>query len=472
MRGPQRADAVHRDPVIQALTTDPDRFRVIRAPSVPGGLGPDELAELSRVAAPDVSQGPRLPVPEGWTELRVRDVHQTLLLGDATRNRGIRAQLAVTLSGASSGRGGTGPETAALPSPDDLLLAVERWSGGGWNGVHAAWLHDGADGVIQHRRWDLPATGGVELTVTARYAAALGRYLDHRVDAMVAGLEVSDAGPRPGSVDRAAERFSQWQASRQVPAVMPAPIELGSAGVDWIDRLPQLAEANRGRLEVAPPPAPADVVTADLAYGDGRPTEAGQRIGRTRREARARVDLHGSDATGSSPVGRLWLDEDRVLAVSAPSVQGGPHQVGLYRRDRTAELILRMLGFVPEGPHSAPEAPLTWDQLTGREPLPEEAGVPESWRGDSRRVWQVMATTHGGQAGSPQGPPVAMQVLSVPGWGHYLLGPAPSSDPRPREASSRFRLRERSGLALVHDLRALVRHAGGRRPVNPRLRRP
>lgn len=456
MTGSALGGAADRDRVIQALAGEPDRFRVIRDPSVPGGLGPDEVDELSRLAGPDRSQGPRLPVPDGWTELRVRDVHQTLLLTDADRSRGVLAQIAVTLAGMPGARPGEAPAADVLPVPQDLALAVERWSGGGWNGVHAAWLHHGPDGVIQHRRWDLPAAGGVEVTVMSRYAAALGKYLDHRVDAMVAGLEASDAGPWPGSVDQAAERFSQWQAGRQLPVPMPDPITLGPAGVDWIDRLPQLAEASRGRLEVAPPAAPADAVTAGLAQADGTPTESGRRISRTRREARTRLDIHRTDATGTSARGRMWIDEDRALAVAAPSVPEGHHQVGLYPRPRTAELILRMIGFVPEGPHVPPEDPLTWEQLfaspSASEGLEGPANPLQAWWASPRVLWQVVPHLREGgsahrsdTAGQAVGP--VLQILTVPGFGHYRCLPSGPGSP------ARFRLEAVSGLALLQHVR-------------------
>lgn len=171
----------------------------------------------------------------------------------------------------------------------------------------------------------------------------------------------------------------------------------------------------------------------------------------------------------------FWVGPHVTLA-AAPQADGRTVHLGLYPTSDLAGLILRIAGFVAEGPHAAPDTTMTWEQLTGQEPSPG-SGVPEAWRVRPEHLWHVVAAVPGGRPSDVTGSDVtgsdgadgegqhaetaALQVLTVPGTGHYRLAPDPGHAPGHDGGPPGFRLHTRSGLALFHDLRALCRHAAG-----------
>lgn len=465
----------------RALEYLDQNLRVVRTESMRQDGGLTSLAPLARAAPPDRSVFPRLPVPEGWVELKVRGAHQTLMMDRSVLHRQSVAQLRVTLIGpgahvpAMGVQEGSGGDRATVPVPvmapeippgaDSLALAVERWSAGDWHGVHSAWLDEGPGGMVLYRLWEVPLAGGGRVDIGSQYTPAQARHLDHRVDAMVAALHDGSDGPHPAAPEVSEALYQDRLARRRLPTGLPGAFALTAAGIDWIH---QLAEARRGRLAVTLPEPPADIRAAGLAEPDGTPSRSARRMHGVMREPRTMMDLHRSGPGGSGgthPAARFWVGEEASVVLSRPGPESAGVHLGLYPNRDLAELVLRLAGHTPEGPFAPPAGTLTWDQMMGRASGPASTGLPDAWGEASKTVWQLVTVDPGGRAGAGQQLPgvgtreAVLQVLTVPGFGHYRFHPEEQTGP------VGFRLREVSGLALLQELRSAFRAAEDRSPT-------
>lgn len=403
-------------------------------------LGSPTPAELAAIAPPDRSVHPRLAVPEGWSEVNVQGAHQTLMLDASAGYRGILTQVRVAVAGPEQT---TTALAEAVPS-SALPLAVEQWTGGGWQGVHRAWIGMSRGLAVLHRLWELPLVGGGWVEVAAQYTAAFAAHLDGLVDSLVAGLELSDPEHQPAPAERAAEQFRQRQAERSLPESMHHPLLLGQATLDWLRDQRGLSPA--ARLPLEPPSPPSEAVAAGVAAADSTPAEAGQMILDHWRQADSVVAVYRSDRSGGSGdtgpsgsrlAGRLWRDGPRVLVLDEGD-GSGERRLGVYRSAEAATLVLRLAGMVPEGPSAPPADILTWEDLAeggsaGRAHSSSWHLVPLAVGANEDPVARPRPdTTRGG-----------LPVLTVHGAGHYRLGADPDAGP-----AGTVRLEPVSGMGL------------------------
>lgn len=415
------------------------------------------LGPLAAAAPPDRTGSPRMPVPEGWTELKVAGSHQTLLM-ELSEPRGV-SLAQVRVSRQSPDEITDGGVEELRPGADSLVLAVERWSSGHWSGVHSAWLRTARGGTVLHRLWELPVAGGGMVDVAAQYPPDLARHLDHRVDTMVAGLgPLTDAG-EPAGPDAAEDLYRDRRARRQVPEPLPGGLDLGTSGLPW---LAALGTQSRGRLEVAPAAPPEEIRRAGLAREDGQTADTADHLYRLMHAPEAVLDLHRTDDLGPRFGARFWIGTQTVMVVvpAGPRADRTPGlRMALYPRRDLAEMVLRAAGHVAEGPGAAPRASLTWDQMTGAEAIPEGAVGTDPWPTGERHLWQLVALdaeqVHVDGPGRPDPGDGVLQVLGVADVGHFLA----RRESEGEEPPTGYRLQPVSGLALYQSVRDALRRS-------------
>ncbi len=450
---------ISADEAVRLIEDRDGHLGVVAAESGPDGRR-SLLARLSAAAPPDRTGTPRLGVPEGWVELKAAGAHQMLVM-ELGEVRGVSvSQVLVARVGHDGG------PAASRPGSASLVLAVERWSSGAWHGVHTAWLRPARGGMVLHRLWELPLTGGGAVAVSAQYPPALARGLDHRVDTMVAGLGRPDDGEEPAGADEAEVLYRGRLARRSVPGPLPHAVDIGASGLDWIGTL---GHERRGRLDVAPVAPPRDVPSPALVGADGRATETALHLGRLVNDPLAVWDLYRTDARGSTFRGRFWQGRDTVMAVvpreagtGGAGGAGGARRglgMGLYPRADLAELVLRAAGHVAAERSEAPRRTLTWEQLTGEDPLPEEVAALSAGAAGERHVWQLVpldpAMVHLGGAGRVAPDRGILQAVSIPGAGHFLMLPDAT-----RGQPAGYGLEAISGLALYQAVRTFLSASG------------